>query len=909
MEFYNKSVKEVLENLGSSFKGLTKKEVELRISKYGLNELQENKENKIFNILIDQFKDFLVILLLVATVLSFILGDIIEAVAILVMIILSVALGFFQEYKAEKSLEKLKKITSRKAIVIRDGEEEKIDASELVPGDIVILEAGSIVPADLRVIKSSSLKTDESSLTGESQHSYKISEVIKKQVTVADQENMVFMGTVVVYGKGLAIVTKTGMTTEFGKIAHSLTEVKDEKTPMKKKLAKLGKQLIVAVLIICAVVFISSFIQGTLNWNEAFLVALSLAVAAAPTSLPAIVTISLSKGVLDLSKKNMIVKKLPAAEGLGSATYICTDKTGTLTKNEMSIKQVYANNKLYHVKGVGYSIEGQVLHNNKPINAKEFKKLLDVAVLCNDSELILSSSSPSFKQVDTNTEILEGRYDIIGDPTEVALLVLAEKLGLNKTLILEDYDIIQELPFDSDRKMMSIVTETGKGKYESLTKGAPQFVINKCNKILINGKIETFNSTRKTKIKKVLHDMESSALRVLGIAYKNVKKKSNYKFNELENDMIFIGLVGMMDPPRESVKNSIAMCRKAGIEVMMITGDSPITATAIGKEIGLLRKNELVITSFELDQMNDKELAEKIARIRICARFQPIQKLRIVDALQRQGHIVTMTGDGVNDAPALKKSDLGIAMGITGTDVAKEVSEMTLADDNFSTIVNAIEEGRNIYDKMLKSVKYLLTCNAGEILTVFIALMLNFPIPLLPLQILLMNLLTDGLPALALSADPLDPTVMNRPPRDPKEKPVTIGMLWLILIFGGLMAGGTLFLFNKFYTATNDLALSQTIAFTSLVMFEMFAVISSRKLYKLSFSKDFFNNIFLHLAIISSILLQVAVIYVPFLQNIFGTTALSLTHWLYIIGVSFIGFIVMEVSKLFIKYEKRHVGS
>lgn len=911
MEFYNKSVKEVLENLGSSFKGLTKKEVELRISKYGLNELQENKENKIFNILIDQFKDFLVILLLVATVLSFILGDIIEAVAILVMIILSVALGFFQEYKAERSLEKLKKITSRKAIVIRDGEEEKIDASELVPGDIVILEAGSIVPADLRVIESSSLKTDESSLTGESQHSYKISEVIKKQVTIADQENMAFMGTVVVYGKGLGVITKTGMSTEFGKIAHSLTEFKNEKTPMKKKLAKLGKQLIVAVLIICVIVFISSFIQGTLTWNEAFLVALSLAVAAAPTSLPAIVTISLSKGVLDLSKKNMLVKKLPAAEGLGSATYICTDKTGTLTKNEMSIKQVYANNKLYHVEGVGYSINGKILHNNKPINEKELKKLLDVAVLCNDSDLILSSSSPSFKQIDTNTEILEGRYNIIGDPTEVALIVLAEKLGLNKTLILESYDIIQELPFDSDRKMMSVVTETVNEKYESLTKGAPQFVINKCNKILINGKIETFTSAKKKKIKKVLHDMESSALRVLGIAYKNIKKKSDYKFNELEKDMIFIGLVGMMDPPRESVKDSIAMCRKAGIEVMMITGDSPITATAIGKEIGLLRKNELVITSVELDQMNDKELAEKIARIRICARFQPIQKLRIVDALQKQGHIVTMTGDGVNDSPALKKSDLGIAMGITGTDVAKEVSEMTLADDNFSTIVSAIEEGRNIYDKMLKSVKYLLTCNAGEILTIFIALIFlpTLPIPLLPLQILLMNLLTDGLPALALSADPLDPTVMNRPPRDPKEKPVTIGMLWLILIFGGLMAAGTLFLFNKFYTATNDLALSQTIAFTSLVMFEMFAVISSRKLYKLSFSKDFFNNIFLHLAIISSILLQVAVIYIPFLQNIFGTTALSLTHWLYIIGVSFIGFIVMEVSKLFIKYEKRHVGS
>ena len=904
LEFYQRSAKEVVEALGSSMQGLTKKQSEHRLDEYGPNELAKQKKNVVLNLIIDQFKDFLVILLLVATIISFVLGSYIEAFAMLVMIILSVVLGFFQEYKAEKSLEKLKKITSRKTVVIRQGEETKIDASELVPGDIVVLEAGSIVPADMRIIESSSLKIDESSLTGESQHSFKHSDIIKKEVTVADQENMAFMGTIVVYGKANGVVIKTGMSTEFGKIAHSLTEFSSEKTPMKKKLTKLGKQLIIAVIAICIIVFISSFLRNTLTLNQAFLVALSLAVAAAPTSLPAIVTISLSKGVMSLSKKSMLVKKLPAAEGLGAVTFICSDKTGTLTKNEMSVTQVYANNKHFTVEGIGYSPNGKILHNSKTANIKDLRRLLEIGLLCNDSELVVKAPEP-FRQLDAHNEILEQRFEIIGDPTEISLLVLAQKTGLNKGIVLDDYELFQDLPFDSDRKMMSVIIKNSKNKFESLTKGAPNFIIDKCKKIIINNKAVPFTPARKKKVKQMLKSMEASALRVLGFAYKPLKKKTkDYTFKEVEKDMIFVGLAGMIDPPRESVKGSIELCRKAGIEVMMITGDSPITAKAIGKQIGLLNKNDLIISGTDINKISDKELLKKVAKIRICARFLPIQKLRIVKALQETGHIVAMTGDGVNDAPALKKADLGIAMGITGTEVTKEVSEMTLADDNFSSIVTAIEEGRNIYDKMLKSIKYLLTCNAGELLTVFVALLLNFPIPLLPLQILLMNLLTDGLPALALSAEPLDPTVMNRPPRDPKEKPVNSGMLALILIFGGLMAAGTLFLFNMFYKQTGNLILSQTIAFTSLVMFEMFAVLSSRKLYKLSFSKDFFGNPYLHIAIISSIALQIAVVYIPFLQKVFGTTALSLTHWIYIVAVAFIGFIVMEVSKLFIKYEK-----
>ncbi len=892
MEFYQKSTSEALESLGSSLKGLTKKQAELRLSKYGVNALDKQDKNTVLNVIIDQFKDFLILLLVGATVLSWLLGNTVEAIAMLVMIVLIVVLGFVQEYRAEKSLEKLKKLTSQKAVVLRNGEETKIDAKYLVPGDIVVLEAGSIIPADMRLLVDSSLKVDESSLTGESEHCFKNSKAIKKEVSITGQANMVFMSAVVVYGRATGVVVKTGMHTEFGKIAHSLTEVDTTQTPMKKKVARIVKQLTFAVIIICAIVFISNYLKGDLDLNQAFLIALSLAIAAAPTSLPAIVTISLGRGVVDLAKKNMLVKKLPAAEGLGSATFICSDKTGTLTKNEMSIRNVFYNNKLFKVGGVGYSSEGHALYKNKIVTNKELTKLLEIGTICNDSDLIEKND----------------QYEIIGDPTEVALLVLGNKLDLDREKALFNYEVIQELPFDSDRKMMSVICKTHKNKTESMTKGAALLVLNNCSKILINNRVRKLTSAQKRKIKKIIYDMESSALRVLGLSFKQLKKKSKYSFKDTEKNMIFVGLVGMIDPPRETVKDSIELCRKAGIEIMMITGDSPITAQAIGTDIGLINPSiDEIITGVQLDELSDKELDKRIAKIRICARFLPIQKLRIIEALQKRNNIVAMTGDGINDAPALKKADLGVAMGITGTDVAKEVADMTLVDDNFSTIVSAIEEGRNIYDKILKSVKYLLTCNAGEILTVFVALLINLPIPLLPLQILLMNLLTDGLPALALTLEPTDKTVMDRLPRDPNENPLSSGMLWLALIFGGLMAGGTLILFNYFYQSSGDLPLAQTIAFTSLVMFEMFAVLSAKTLYKPVISKGFFSNKYLHFAIIFSVLLQLLVVYVPFLQSVFGTTGLDLMHWVYIVGVAFIGFIVMEVSKFFIRYEKRKI--
>ncbi len=891
MKYYKESINEVLKELKTSKKGISDSEAQLRLEKFGHNSIEKKDKNKIWALISEQFKDFLVILLLFAGLFSLILGNYIEAIAIFVMILLSVVLGFIQEYKAEKSLEKLKKITSRKAVVLRNNVEQILDATELVPGDIVLVEAGSIIPADIRLIESSSLKVDESSLTGESDHRFKETNSISKTVEVSDRINMAFMGTVVVYGSARGVVVETGLKTEFGKIADSLTEVKGIKTPMQRKLAKLGKQLIIAVITICIIVFATSILQGKLSWNQAILVALSLAVAAAPSSLPAVVTISLSRGVVDLAKKNMLVKKLPAAEGLGSATFICTDKTGTLTKNEMSIQEVFYDNKLFKVNGVGYTAEGNVLHKNKVVDKKELLKLLHIGTICNDSDLILKK---------------EGDYEVIGDPTEVALIVLGNKLGFRKSQAFSKYKIIQKLPFDSDRKMMSVICQDKNNKkIESFTKGASLIILNECNKILLNNKVKKLTPAMRKKILGSAKKMESSALRVLALSFKYMTKKKKYSQKDSEKDMIFVGLVGMLDPARDGVKESIAIANKAGINVMMITGDSPLTAKAIAEKIGLFRKKDYIVTGSELKTMSDSQLSKKIAKIRICARFMPIQKLRIVDALQKKGNIVAMTGDGVNDSPAIKKADLGISMGITGTEVAKEVSQMTLADDNFSTIVSAIEEGRNIYDKMLKSLRYLLSCNTGEIFTIFFALLLNLPIPLIALQILIMNLLTDGLPAIALSMDSVDHEVMTRKPRNPKDSPLSGGMLWLILTFGLLMSIGTLFLFNKFYVNESSFVLASTVAFTTLVVMEMMAVLSSRTLYRSAFSKGFFKNGYLFLAIISSIAIQLCLIYIPFLQKIFGTTGLSLSHWLYIIGISTVGFIVMELSKKFIRFDKK----
>jgi Ca2+-transporting ATPase len=909
--YYDESLKDVYLRLNSSDKGLTEADVLQRIRDYGYNELDQKNKHIALTVLINQFKNFLVLLLMAAALISFFVGEKLEFYGILAIILLTIILGFIQEYRAERAMDALEKISAPFASVRRDGKDKKIPARELVPGDFVALSEGEIVPADIRIILSDGLEIDEASLTGESIPSKKTVPQLQAGLSPADQTNMAFSSTIITKGNGFGIVTVTAHNTEFGKIAQTIQQIEETATPLQIKFEKMTKQLTFIVLGLVAIVFIMSVIsidKSNLEWGKfvvgLFIFSLSLAVAAVPSALAAIVTISLSRGANRLASKNMIVKKLPAAESLGAVTVICSDKTGTLTKNQMTITKIFVGGKTVDVTGSGYAPFGEFYTNGKKLEAKDLKELellLRTGYLCNDARLV---SSVDEKDVDNDTRdvtqnVTQISWSIIGDPTEGSLVVLSKKGALDEKYIEENYNKAAELPFDSDRKLMSTIYEDYDSKRtEAYIKGAPDFVLKLCTKIIVNGKIRDITKKDKDDILKNNNIFAENALRVLALAYKDVSKIKKYEINSVEKELVFIGLVGMIDPPREGVKEAIQQCDSAGIRVMMITGDHPTTAKAIARHIGLLRDGDIVLTGSELDMLSDLELGQQIDNIRIIARALPIQKTRIVDALQKKGHIVAMTGDGVNDAPALKKADVGIAMGITGTDVSKEVAKTILVDDNFATIVNAIAEGRNIYDRILKSTKYLLACNVGEVTTVFFAVLLGFPLPLVTLQILLMNLLTDGLPALGLGSEDAEMDVMKHSPRSPKENPLTREMLWLILIFGAAMGLGTLLAFSMYYRA--DLKLAQTVAFTTIVMFEMFTVMSARSFA--SFKKLIpFSNKWLTLGILASISIQLLVVYTPFFQNIFGTVSLGWAHWAVIIGISSFGFIMMEVSKFFVK--------
>ncbi len=885
---YNISPEESLRDLGSSTSGLSQEEAQKRLQQYGKNEIIKEKGINVWKLFFSQFENFLIILLIVAIVIAAFLGEILEASAMGVIVLINVILGFIQEYRAEKAIDALKKISAPTARVVRNGKEIKIAASEIVPGDIILLEAGDIVPADARIIEQSNLKIDEASLTGESVPSEKFVEAIKGAASVADQENMIFSGTVVSYGNGKAVVTTTGMKTELGKIAHLISVTAETKTPLQVKFEKMAKQIGAAVLILCMIVFLAGIFKEQQSLSTMFFFALSLAVAAVPSALPAIVTISLALGVKDLARQNMIIKKLHAAESLGSVTVICSDKTGTLTKNEMTVTKIYANEKIIDVTGTGYETTGNFVFNKKTINPKEISLLLRAGYLCNNAKLVQK----------------DGKNSIMGDPTEGALIVLGKKSGIDS---LDNFSFVKELPFDSERKIMSVVYRNkASRKNEAYVKGAPEMLLDRCTHILINGKVSRLTPSDKKDLLKQNEAFARDAIRVLGVAYKEVRQDDDHKIKSIEKDLIFLGLTGMIDPPHDEVKQAIAECKTAGIRVMMITGDHAITAKAVAKQIGLLEEGDVVLTGDDVEKMSDADLEYQIRTVRIIARALPIQKSRIVDALKKNGHIVAMTGDGVNDAPALKKADIGISMGITGTDVAKQVSKATLVDDNFATIVNAIKEGRNIYDKILKSARYLLSCNTGEILSVFIAVLLNFPLILLPLQILLMNLLTDSAPALGLGMEPSEEDVMRRKPRDPRENPLGGQTLRLIIIFGVLMGLGTVYIFNL-YEKTN-LPLAQTAAFTTLVLFEMFAVVGSRSLYPLKKLNPFTNR-WLWRGILLSVAIQIAVVYWAPLQAVFGTVALGYSEWIKILIVSSLGFVIMESSKFFFnKQEKTGVS-
>jgi len=666
---------ETMKSLGSSESGLTTEEAKKRLGEFGYNELPKEKKFTALLMFIDQFKDPLILLLIFAGILSLILNETVESIAIFAIIMLNALLGFFQEYRAEKAIEALEKISAPIARVFRNGKEQKIPARDVVPGDIILLEAGDIIPADSRLLEVSSLQIDEASLTGESVPSKKVIEPFKPGTSVADQENMAFMGTIVTYGKGKSIVTNTGIKTEFGKIASALKTTQKSETPLQIKFTKLAKQIGMICIFLVIIVMITGILRE-MPFAKLILFSLALTVSTIPNSLPLVVTVGLSVGTKELAKKNMLIKKLPAAEGLGSATIICSDKTGTITKNQMTVTEIFHNNELIDVTGSGYEPKGNFFKDKNQINPSRLELLFRIGYLCNNAKLSENN----------------GKFEIIGDPTEGSLTVLGKKGKLEDEELKKHYSFVEELPFDSDRKRMSVIFKNRiNKKTESYVKGAPDLLMKVCDKIIENGRIRKLTEKDKEKILEMNDMFAKKALRVLALAYKELPDSKEYKIDNVEKNLTFVGLVGMIDPPRDEVKDAIERCTKAGIKVMVITGDYAITTKAVAGKVGLFKEGDIVLSGDDIEKMNDSELDEKIEHIRIIARAMPIQKLRVVEALQKKGHIVAMTGDGVNDAPALKKANIGIAMGITGTDVAKEVADAILIDDNFATIVNAIE--------------------------------------------------------------------------------------------------------------------------------------------------------------------------------------------------------------------------
>jgi Ca2+-transporting ATPase len=891
MNWYSKSVDEALKELNvDPNKGLDTASAKERLEKYGANELKEEKGKSFFKKLLAQFSDFLVLILIGAALVSFFIGETQDAIVIIAIVIINAMLGLYQEGKAEKALEALKKMASPTAKVIRDGKTVEIDSRELVPGDIVILETGDIVPADLRIIDSKNLKIEEASLTGESVAVEKdSSKVLEGEVALGDRVNMAYMSTIVTYGRGKGVVVGTAADTEIGKIATMIQTFEDEATPLQKKLNQLGKILGTATILICLVVFGIGLIQGR-DALEMFMVSVSLAVAAIPEGLPAIVTIVLAIGMNKMVKRNAIVKKLLAVETLGATSVICTDKTGTLTQNEMTVVKIYTNDKIIDIEGVGYEPKGDFkLGDEKisPLEDKNVQSLLLMGTLVNDAELVENG----------------GQYKIVGDPTEGALVTLAAKGGIDLDSLDKKYPRIQEIPFDASRKMMTTFHEGYvENKITAITKGAPDLLIQKCSHILLNGEVIPFTEELKKKVLDTNINFSKQALRVLAVAYKVFDKvPDNLDPENVEKDMIFVGLSGMIDPLRPEAKEAIKLCKKAGIDIKVITGDYKETAFAIAKDLGLVESEDEAMMGEELNKISDEELREVVKRVKVFARVSPEHKVRIVTALKENGEIAAMTGDGVNDALAIKKADIGISMGITGTDVAKNTADMILTDDNFASIVSAVEEGRIIFSNIKKFVFFLLSCNIGEILLVFLSIaVFNWPIPLLPIQLLWLNLVTDSFPALALGVEKGEPDIMSHPPRSTDE-PILDRKMLLGVSFQSLAIAAASLL--AFWWAQNsygieNLVLVRTIVFTTLITAELLRAYSSRSQKYTLFKIGFFSNRQMVFATLGAFALLLVVLYTPFLQDIFYTQALTFNEWKVIIPLAFIPLIVGELSKI-----------
>ncbi|HII17185.1 TPA: calcium-translocating P-type ATPase, SERCA-type [Candidatus Woesearchaeota archaeon] len=840
MAFHSSPEKEVLRELQSSKEGLSAPEAQSRLAKYGPNELVQGKKKSLVKLFLSQFASILVWILVGAVVISLFLEEYADAVIILVILILNACIGFFQEFKAEKAIDALKRMVSLKAKALRDGKQAHIAASELVPGDIIFIEAGDKVPSDARLLELNNLHVQEAALTGESLPVKKQVATLAEKMALGDMVNMVFSGTAVSAGKGVAVVTSTGMQTQIGKIATLLERTEDEQTPLQRKLAGLGKVLGGLTIAVAIIVFVVGILTGK-EWGEMLLTAVSLAVAAIPEGLPAVVTISLALGIQRMIRRNALIRKLPSVETLGSTSVICSDKTGTLTCNQMTVRKMLVNNKVIEVTGEGYETKGAFHHQTHPANPSEFELLLRIGALCNDARLDPAGN------------------DHLGDPTELALLVTAEKAGISVAALEREEPRVDENGFTSESKRMATLHKGRRGTFVYM-KGAPDVIINHCSHFLLNGIIMPLAGKQKEAILKVNEAFSHEALRVLGFAYKKASSLS-------EEGMVFVGLQAMIDPPRTEVKAAIATCHDAGIKVVMITGDYIGTAMAIAAEIGIKGK---AITGQELEGMSN--LDSEVEDIAIYARVNPEHKLRIVDALKKNGHIVAMTGDGVNDAPALKKADIGVAMGITGTDVSKEASDMILTDDNFASIVNAVEEGRGIYDNIQKFVNYLLSSNIGEILVIFVAILIGMPLPLLAVHLLWVNLVTDGFPALALGVDPAEKGIMRKPPKAKSEHIINARMGWTVFVTGAIIAAGTLYIFNQYLP--DGLETARTAAFTMLVLFEFGRLIAIRMRYHIGI----FCNKWLNIAVLVSLCLHLIVLYSP-LNRFFEVIPLGPWVW------------------------------
>jgi len=881
--------------------GLTEREARQRYHKHGANNITLKKKVSAIKILLEQFSDFMVLILLASTVISAFMGEITEAVTIIAIVVINSILGFVQEFRTEKTMEALKKLAAPNARVVRDAKLKSIPAEEIVPGDLIILETGDKVPADATLIEANSIQVDESLLTGESVAVVK-SMYDRKTKGHGNEEKKaaVYMGTIITSGRGRAIVYATGMYTEMGKIADMIQNIEEEQTPLQKRLEHLGKLIVYGCLIICAVVSLTGVLRGE-QLFEMLLAGISLAVAAVPEGLPAIVTIALALGVQRMLKRNALIRKLPAVETLGCASVICSDKTGTLTENKMTVRRIYAGENIIEVRGSGFSTEGEYLENGKvidPLKVRAVKLTLEIGAVCNNSKMVKASFDGygALKKVKSLLARQE-RIDIAGDATEGALLVAAAKAKLTEAELNKSYLRYDELPFDAERKCMSVICENPEGESLVFTKGAPDMIIEKCNRIFTSKGVIELNPILKRSILKVNDSMAGEALRVLGVAYRRLESK-NFKKEDLEKNLIFVGLIGMIDPPRREVMGAVQKCKMAGIRPVMITGDHKITATAIAKELNICGRDDKVLTGAELEKMSEESLAAIAESIAVYARVSPKHKLMIVKVLKRLGHIVAMTGDGVNDAPAVKEADIGVSMGITGTDVTKEASSMILMDDNFATIVAAIEEGRVIYNNIRKFIRYMLACNIGEVLTMFIGMIIGLPLPLLPIQILWVNLVTDGLPAIALGFDPPERDVMLRPPRRAKESIFSNGLLKLILFRGTLIGIGTLAVFASILHYSGNLEVARTAAFTTLVIMQLIHVFECKSENKNIFEISVLNNWALVFSVICSLIMILGVIYIPVLQGVFKTVPLSAGEWILVGGFSALGPVLSSFLKI-----------